>query len=273
MDDRTQFERSDLPRGSDRNDQITAYTSTDTSIDHVRQPYNQQIVDQIQSAAFSDLNPDLSGLINGYLATGITSTDLCETYIPEAARRLGAQWCDDTLSFAGVTIGCARLAKALRDLEGREVSQEPLNAPQVLLLVAEDVYHTLGATVLSGILRRAGLGVQLWIGATASTVKDQLRHTDFDAVLLSASTGESLESLRRLIAAVKLEQPGLPTIVGGTIIDTIGSGIDVAQLTGADVVTTDINRAIRLCHTAAQSAVPFEHKRPSPTNNVTRLQV
>ena len=48
------------------------------------------------------------------IASGISSADIAEDYVPLAARKLGEAWVDDTLSFSQVTIGAARLQEIVR---------------------------------------------------------------------------------------------------------------------------------------------------------------
>ncbi len=191
-----------------------------------------------------------------YSAMGVPLDTLCETVIVDVARRLGDQWCEDELGFAGVTIGCARLTAALRRLEALTPLPLDPRTPQVLILVGNEIYHTLGATVLAGMMRRSGVETQLWIGADVAAVASHLETSEFSAVFISASKGEKIESLRRLVATAHAANPDLPVVVGGTIIDTPNTPDQIKELTGANHVTKDPNEALKLCEIHHQPAPP-----------------
>jgi hypothetical protein len=115
--------------------------------------------------------------------------------------------------------------------------------------VAADIAHTLGGTVLAGQLRRRGLSVRLMVGARPEDLGPLLRQMRFDAVLLSASLGETLDSLRRLVDAVRLAVAASPPVVlGGTITATAGlTPGEIKTQTGASLVTDDLDQALAYC--------------------------
>lgn len=180
-------------------------------------------------------------------AAGIRWHDITDGYIPAVARRLGEMWCIDEVSFADVTIGTARLQFMLRDCtpdRAANPTSDP-RAPNVLLVVREDEYHTLGAIVLAGQLRRVGISVRLMLGQSDAAVAELCARKRFDAVLVSASGSETLESLRDLVKMLRREiGKRLPIVVGGSVLDT---DRDVKSFTGADHVTSDAGEAVRLC--------------------------
>ncbi|MBC7676540.1 MAG: hypothetical protein H7173_10900, partial [Rhodoferax sp.] len=78
--------------------------------------YSEAIVQRLTDAVLTDnatlieaLKPDMRG-------ARISPVMLADIYIPEAARRLGRAWEDDTLTFADVTFGTVRLQSILRDI-------------------------------------------------------------------------------------------------------------------------------------------------------------
>lgn len=180
--------------------------------------------------------------------TGASPTELFDHYIPDVARQLGEQWCSDELGFAEVTIGSARLQAMLRELskDWSDYSAEPNDASTILLCVPEGTYHTMGAMVVSGQLRRRGLSVRLLLEATPQNIADSFDLASFDAVFVSAVRGESLETLRRIVDSVKTASgSAAPIVVGGTLLELEP---DVAALTGADYVTNFADEAISLCN-------------------------
>lgn len=188
-------------------------------------------------------------VIHDLIANGVTAVDLADFYIPEVARKLGDQWCIDELSFATVTIGSARLQSMLRSL-GPDWSGERTGktaTASILLVVPQEVYHTLGALVLGGQLRRKGMSVKLVLGGKPQDVANHVESAHYDCVFLSSSRGETLESLRRLVEAVKTATlTPLPVVIGGTILE-VEPIETITALTGADFATSIPEEALRLC--------------------------
>jgi methylmalonyl-CoA mutase cobalamin-binding subunit len=182
---------------------------------------------------------------------GHSAQDIAEVYVPAAARIMGARWCDDSMSFAEVTIGCSRLHTLLRDVQSEWTPDNKTgnDARSMLVLVGKDSFHTLGATVLAGMMRRLGVSTRLCIGAEANEIAQMIRATKFDCVLISVSIGESLETTRKIVESVKSASiEPLLVIVGGTILEgDEGRAQEILAVTAADHVTNDPNEAIRLC--------------------------
>lgn len=188
-------------------------------------------------------------VVHDLVASGVPAVDLADFYIPEVARKLGDQWCIDELSFANVTIGSARLQSMLRSLgpdwSGETTGQKA--TASILLVVPQEVYHTLGALVLGGQLRRKGLSVKLVLGGKPQDVAIHVESAHYDCVFISSSRGETLESLHRLVEAVKtatLTPP--PIVIGGTILE-VEPIETITELTGADYATSIPEEALSLC--------------------------
>lgn len=207
------------------------------------------LFEDLKDAALSQ-NPEASRrAIKTALADGIRPEDLADFYIPALARDMGDLWCVDQLSFAGVTIGVSRLQAMMRALGPNWASDsatENENA-SILLIVPQEVYHTLGAIVLSSQLRRKGFSVKLVLGGKPEDIANRLSRTKFDAVFISSSAGETLESLRHIIDVIKTSsKEPCPIVVGGSILD-VEKTDDVTALTGADHATKRPDEALRLC--------------------------
>lgn len=181
------------------------------------------------------------------LRDGVPSAFVSDIYIPAVAHVLGEAWCSDQSSFAAVTIGMSRLQTALRRLgpEWRPDYATPPSADTILVVVNADMYHTLGAILIAGKLRRVGLTVVLSIGEDAADLSRTLAEGEHKAVLISSAIGEPLESVRKLVDIIRTAQPAhWPVVLGGSI---LGSDADLRALTGVDHVTSDLDEAISLC--------------------------
>ncbi|MEQ9054585.1 MAG: cobalamin B12-binding domain-containing protein [Roseovarius confluentis] len=179
-------------------------------------------------------------------AGGIPPEDIADLYIPEIARQLGAQWCEDGLGFADVTIGTARLQSLLREISTRfHYPTDKRNESGIAVVVLADEYHTLGAMVLTSQLRRLGISVRLLLGVSQSDALRELQQDRYDAVMISASHIEGLDKLAKFVEKIRKQtRRNTPIVIGGPI---LGSSADVKAITGADVATADVYEAIREC--------------------------
>lgn len=189
-------------------------------------------------------------------AARISDRQIADLYLPAVARLLGAGWCDDSRSFAQVTIGVARLQSLLADLgpEWRTEMPVPLDAAAVLVVVSDGVDHSFGAKLLVGQSRRRGLSVRLVAGRHPDDIRTLLTRVQFDAVMISAAICDDLAPSRQIVQAVK-GGPGHrpPVVIGGGI---CALGPEVRALTGADHVTFDIDDALRFCRLTVAAMPP-----------------
>ncbi|MDJ0825365.1 MAG: cobalamin B12-binding domain-containing protein [Rhodobacter sp.] len=194
-------------------------------------------------------------MIEEMLAAGIQRRSIADVYIPVAARRLGVAWCEDQTSFAEVTIGTSRLQSMLRGLGGvwsGDVAEPHEIQPTVLMIVPADEYHTLGAMVATGQLRRAGVSVRLCAGQSTAMILDLVESFNFDVIMISSASSEKLETVRKLIVDIRysLLNP-TPIVVGGAVLELAR---EIKAVTGADHATNDIQEALRLCKLTAYLA-------------------
>lgn len=208
---------------------------------------SEHFVDALSAAVRAGDGSARAGVVRDMIAARIRREDIADFYIPEVARRLGAAWCEDGLSFAEVTIGVARLQGLLREIGPdwfSEAHVEP-DAPGVLVIVLDDEFHTLGAMVMCAQLGRMGLSVRLLMGRNETDVADVVTAGQFDAVFISASQGNRLETLRKLVEKIRSAAlRSTPVVLGGSIVTRV---TDIKTRTGADHATTDAREALRAC--------------------------
>lgn len=211
--------------------------------------FDEALAQRLRDAAAGDSSETVQSLVADMLAADILPDAIAMLYIPFVARQLGDEWCDDTLSFARVTIGTSRLQASLRMLGTEWTSHGYAEGSDVdagvIVIVAKDAFHTLGAMVLCGQLRRMGHSVRLAMGATTQELAQVFRTSQFDAVLISASEFESLDSLRKCVDIIRQSSSDCPPIIiGGSVLD---QDADVKAATGADLVTRDPIEALDHC--------------------------
>ena len=238
--------RNNAPK---RQAQETAALTALAVVRDVARHLDPDLISTLHQAALSADRNACSTALATALAKGVRREDIADFYIPEVARAMGDEWCADELGFAGVTIGVSRLQSMLRDLGpdwSGDKSADPA-APSIMLLVPQEVYHTLGAMVLAGQLRRLGLSVRMMLGARPSEVAERIQRTKYDAVFISSSRGETLESLRRIVDVVKnaTDQPP-PVVIGGSLLE-VETTENVTALTGADYATIRVYEALKHC--------------------------
>lgn len=190
---------------------------------------------------------------------GVDVIAILDGYIPAAARELGERWCRDELSFADVTIGAARLQAILRDLSAPWVTDAmtPADAPNVMLIVPVEEFHTLGGLIATSQLRRMGVSVCLCLGLTEEEILQKVASRRFDMIAISVSCRQNLDAARRLVGQVRaVAGTGVPIVIGGRVAE---GDEDVCALTGADHATVDAREALRLC--GVRTPVPAPHDR------------
>lgn len=244
--------RAARTQGSVGNDTVDALASQVLSVVASRSPHNaakmyHDLVLHLANGVRSMEAGAQEQAMDELRAQGCTSEDIADIYIPAAARLLGDEWCRDEVSFADVTIGVARLQAILRELERDLVDKLCPNgkAGSVLVIVCQDEYHTLGAMVVAGQMRRLGVSVRMSVGQTHSERMELVESNEFDMVMISASRTENLETTRNLVKNIRAAARGdLPIVLGGTVIE---QNVNVKALTGADYVVNDPKEALRLC--------------------------
>ncbi|MEL7346018.1 MAG: cobalamin-dependent protein, partial [Pseudomonadota bacterium] len=190
-----------------------------------RRLLSDAFLERMERAAASTERDGLRLVIDDMVNSGIPAHRICEAYIPVVARRLGAQWCQDSLGFSDVTIGVSRLQLALRELS-RDWRDAPHDAASVAIIVPLEEDHTLGAIVLAGHLGRLGISVRLILGKSRKDVQAILSREPYDAVLVSISHTEKLGVAQALVTAARaVIGRETPVLVGGAALDPVGCEI------------------------------------------------
>jgi len=211
-----------------------------------RPPLSETFLSEMRATIAS---PDKSrrwDLIHRMEEAGISRDDICDLYVPQVARRMGDDWCNDEMSFADVSIGAARLQAMVRDLVPEKDDRTESDGRDISVLVLANEYHTLGAMVLTGQMRRVGVSVRLMLGRPASEVVETVRAGRFDGVMMSVAESDDLTPVRDLVERLSAVLPAqVPLIVGGAI---LGAGPEtVTRLTGAAHATNDLTIALSMC--------------------------
>ncbi len=207
-------------------------------------PVREEIVESFVAAALSGTERAFDTLLAHFRKTRISFAMLTDTYIPEAARRMGDDWLDDKLSWLDVSIATARLQSLVREISAAWTADQAdsLSLGAVLLLVPEGEQHTLGPMVVMGQLRRLGISVCLRIGVSQRELNNLLDQRQFDGILISVATEARLHSAAVLIKTLRTMRKKLPeVIIGGPIVLENPS---LAASAGADYTCADVGTAM-----------------------------
>lgn len=215
--------------------------------DHERRPPLESFLSRLVTASCAADRSALSEVLRDMRKARICPARIAEDYIPVVARRLGQAWVKDRISFAQTSIGAARLQGALWELSAhREPSVEAMmcDRPAYLVGVPQGFQHTLGATVLAGVLRHRGFSVQLRVNLTPEVLCQDIKRCTFRGVLLSVHDHQRLESLRALTLEAANCDRNMPVIIGGHI---LGHADHIKCQTMADLITSDVDQAVAFC--------------------------
>jgi methanogenic corrinoid protein MtbC1 len=216
-----------------------------------------EILSALGTAAICPDRAEAERQLGALLDAGVDREALIDRHIPEVAREFGAAWGLNDRSFAEVTIAVARLQGWLRELDpARPSAPFDIDAPEILLVVAEGAQHTLGAMVAMSRFRRLGAHVRLSIGRDARALVEEVRGGHVDMVALSGAGTEDLDFLSRVAHLIKCGVANRPRIVlGGEVLNQV---TDVAKQISADHATSDPQEALELCGFARPlSAAPL----------------
>ncbi len=245
--DTKQRSQADKPHG-----QSVAQMTAAAIVGDITGHLDPKLLGRLQDAMLEHSAHEGRAAVRQAVMSGVRAEDIADFYVPKLARTFGEMWCDDELSFGEVTIAVSRLQTALRDLEAfwpcaDRADRRGVALATLMLVVPQDVFHTLGAFVLSGQLRRKGISVKMVLGGTGRAITDELSRSAFGAIFISASQSDSLESLRRIIDAVQAATEDAPPIViGGNILDVVSAETVMAE-TGANYATGNAEEALRHC--------------------------
>ncbi|WP_374436905.1 B12-binding domain-containing protein [Tabrizicola sp.] len=161
-------------------------------------------------------------------------------YVPAAARRLGADWEADRISFIDVTLCTEKLHGLVRKVDELLSEVRSATGPSALVLVADAEQHTLGALVLALEMRLAGFSVMVRVAPMPRDLTLLMSGNRFDLALVSIGCTAALESGVGLVRTLRLlsRNGDMCIFVGGAI--PVEDPLLLNE-TGADRVLRDVS--------------------------------
>lgn len=214
------------------------------------------VTDWLFSKAISPSRFSQEAAIEFLRETGVSTSDIIDICIPEAARRAGEMWVDDEASFATVTLVSSRLYTLCKSLTDTwEMRPRRTGQPTILVAIAPGEQHMIGSVVMTSQLRRMGCSVHLLAGGSQKEAVSCIRRGKFDAVLISCAGSQALDNATALIARIRsdIDQPPR-LVIGGAIEKQVRL---TSVNTGADLVTSSFEVALAGLAQASEHADPL----------------
>lgn len=214
-------------------------------------------------------SPDLADKLIGYARSGdqgtlselyaelqqrrVTADEVIDRYLPHAVNVIGQQWHDEEIDILHASMACARMQNMLREM-GRVWASDRAGrtyGARILLTLPVGEQHTLGVMLAAHHLRRRGVSVKVMLLPDVSKLRAMIEHHRFHAVFLSVSNLSSLQSCALMVGELRAVTHGrVPVVIGGGLVSNEIADIDprrIKEITGADVVTNNIEHALHSC--------------------------
>ncbi len=207
-----------------------------------REDWVARLCDQLMS----DSETSHQAVLSQLMATGVSSEELYQHYIPAAARKLGQLWLNDEASFVDVTVGASRLQALFRARAGGGALDRSIPLGQsVLMVVPQHEQHSLGAFVAADNMRRHGVWVHMGIGLNHAEIAELVATNRFSMIGLTAATWNSVVNATEIVDYLRSNVEGVPPIViGGR---AAAEKDKVVRRTGADHAVQSAREAVEKC--------------------------
>lgn len=206
---------------------------------------NQADITRFTALVLAPDEAPVAAFIAHLRADGMTIEAVYLDLLAPTARRLGDMWCDDTCTFADVTLGLCRLHHFLRELsaEFQEDAQPWVHGLRALLVPVTGGQHTFGVVMLAEFFRRAGWSVSCGPFQSDRELAVLVKSEWFAVAGFSASSSSQIKALTAEIQLVRRRSlnRAIGIMVGGPL---FADDPDLAIRVGADVTATDANLAV-----------------------------
>ncbi|MGK7653710.1 MULTISPECIES: cobalamin B12-binding domain-containing protein [unclassified Roseovarius] len=220
----------------------------------------EQWIERLVEALMSESDSSYRAVVASLMASGVSTQEIFQSYIPTASAYLGELWVSDRASFVDVTVGASRLQGLFRnkpaDAPARWSDRSIPLGQSVLMVVPQFEQHALGAFVAADNLRRHGLWVHMAIGLRQEELAELAGSRRFAMIGISVATRNSVEKTTGLVDYVRSNTDYLPPIViGGRAVEADPKAV---SKTGADFSVRTAREAIEKCGLSSVSeALPF----------------
>ena len=222
------------------------YSALNTSKEHLLRPANPEWIEEASILLVRQClssNFDQKTVLQELMELGFKHDTIVDYCIPLTAKKLGESWVNDTLSFSEATLGSANLQILLKLIaDDRQIGLNSSNGKRFLICVHESEQHTLGALVMSDMLRRQGHSLKIKLDAKFSEICDLQNSNDYDAIFFSCASFLSAKKTAGCVKKIRQTfRYDLPIFLGGSNIEQISEGINLKDF---DLVTSSLDAAV-----------------------------
>lgn len=203
---------------------------------------DRENIDHLCQALLSDDEEAANRLILSFRRKGADIDVIYLGYVAGAARKLGEMWDEDEATFVEVTLATGRLYRIIRGMRhivGPAILGGRDTRPAMLALVPDED-HTLGIEMATDLFRREGLDVDMSVGLSHDALIEQSEGRNYRVIILVANSDQVVDSLARLVVALRITQPLAQIVIAGNILSEHDHLLD---LVGADSEMTDMKTA------------------------------
>lgn len=165
-------------------------------------------------------------------ADGASPEDVYLRYLAAAARLLGRWWDENRISFVDVTIGTGRMFAIMRSMKHLFERPDVSGGKFATFASVPGETHTLGIRMVADLFRKDGWQIALWLGLDHDRLVQEIERAPGRAIGLSISGRHAIDSLTRLVIALRICCPQVPIVVGGQEVDKIGPLLDLMGVDG-----------------------------------------
>lgn len=221
----------------------------------VRPGNRAEWVAHLAKALMSESDSPYKAVLSSLIANGVSSEEIHQSYVPEAARHLGELWGEDTASFVDVTVGTGRLQALFRSSdEAMWQSWASPACPQnhsLMMIIPRFEQHSLGAFVAADQLRRLGVWVHMAICVDPVELIALINDGQYCMLGITVAAPENLGRAGELLDFIRANSDRVPPIViGGRVVMAVE---DAAQRSGADHAVRCPSEIMALCDQSSTS--------------------
>ncbi|MFK7942009.1 MAG: B12-binding domain-containing protein [Paracoccaceae bacterium] len=235
--------RDQLPDTAVRTLASEVISRLSTRFDSTNQPQSKVAVSSLEDFCHALARADdevCLNMVNAMIADGASVATVYLTYLGGAARLLGTWWEEDKASFAEVTIGTGRIYALLYALRPGLIERNPVYRKRAVFASVPGEQHFLGVTMAADMFRARGWDIDLHTGCEHEELVALVDEVNPAFIGFSGSGQRAVLPLLRLLVAVRAGHPGAYILVSGNVANF---DLDMTEVTGADLVTTDIEAA------------------------------
>lgn len=180
-------------------------------------------------------------VLDGFRAAGRSKSEIGLGHFPEAARRLGAMWERDEVSFAQVGRAVGRLQQLYRTLRAEAGPRRRDPVRRALFATLPGETHTLGVIIAADACRQRGWEVELSLGQAREAFLAELSEGSYPVLGLSLGSNRIRAELASLLAAIRAAAPDTRVLLSGPLVAS--SPLRARQLP-ADAWADDVPSAL-----------------------------